>query len=65
MPQILDRLLENKSDNIDFSDRPLHFWSVMTQDSLIPSENKNELSGNTDRLCCFKNAIFQISGLPR
>ena len=62
MSQIWGRLLENKSDNIDFSDRPLHFWSMMSQNPLIPTENENELSRNPDSSCRFKNAIFQISG---
>ena len=61
MSQIWNRLLEKWSDNIDFSDRPLQFWNTMSPKSLIPSENKNELSGNPDRSCRFKNAMFLIS----
>ena len=30
----------------------------MSQNPLIPSEIKNELSGNPDKSCRFKNAMF-------
>ena len=48
MSQVSGRLLHTRSDISDISDRLLHFKSVMTQNSFIPSENKNELSRNPD-----------------
>jgi len=61
MPQISGCIMHTGSVMFEISDRLLHFRSMMIQISLIPTENKNELSINPDISRRFKNAMFQIS----
>lgn len=63
MPQISGRLLQDVNDNSGFSGRCIQLRNNKLQESLNPSENKNELPRSSDISCHFKNAIAVIAVL--